>query len=224
MDRGPGGRGAIPMIRDELPGHDVIVQQECSQVSRGDAAPGEEQTPGWVTGDEKRLRSVFDDHFAFVWRSLRRLGLLPQEADDGTQRVFVVAARKLDAIETGKERAFLFAAALRVASETRRARNRRAEVDEERMGERDSTSPSPEDLVDQKRKRELLDEVLDSLPEDLRTVLVLFELEGMSFTEMAELLSVPRGTIASRVRRAREQFEEQAERRMSRGLRRGGVA
>src|SRR5438552_2214196 len=70
---------------------------------------------------EARLRLLMAAHFDFVWRSLRRLGLLDAEADDGAQEVFLVASRKLAQINTGSERQFLFATAVRVASTRRRS-------------------------------------------------------------------------------------------------------
>jgi len=50
------------------------------------------------------------------------------------------------------------------------------------------------------------------MDEPSRTVFVLFELEGFTFTEIAELLEIPRGTVASRLRRARTEFVEGARR------------
>jgi RNA polymerase sigma-70 factor, ECF subfamily len=210
------------MIRSRVSGHDEGVEIENAHVRADVVGQGQGTALLNPAADTRRLRAMFDGNLDFVWRCLRRFGLLKQEADDAAQQVFLVAARRMDSIEQGRERAFLFATAVRVASEARRARTRRAEVGEDQIEERSSAPPSPEELVDQKRKRELLDDVLASLPEELRVALVLFELEGMSFTDMAECLSLPRGTIASRVRRAREQFEMLAERRMSRGVRRGG--
>ena len=61
-------------------------------------------------------------------------------------------------------------------------------------------------LLEQKRHRELLDRILDTLTQDLRTAFVLFELEDLSVPEIAEVLEIPTGTVASRLRRAREQF------------------
>ena len=58
-----------------------------------------------------RLTSMFDQYFQFVWRSVRRLGVPDQAVDDATQEVFVVASRRLGAIELGKEKAFLFGTA-----------------------------------------------------------------------------------------------------------------
>ena len=67
--------------------------------------------------------------------------------------------------------------------------------------------PSAEALLDQKRLRMILDRVLDTLTDDLRVSFVLYELEGMSSPEIAELLRIPVGTVASRLRRGREAFE-----------------
>src|SRR2546423_11978941 len=85
--------------------------------------------PAAVMEDGDRLASMFHAHFSFVWRSLRRLGVPPATIDDAAQEVFVVASRRLDAIETGKEKAFLFGTAVRVASDARRAQTRRRHAD-----------------------------------------------------------------------------------------------
>jgi RNA polymerase sigma-70 factor (ECF subfamily) len=63
-----------------------------------------------------------------------------------------------------------------------------------------------------KEERALLDRVLDGMPDDLRTVFVLFVLEGTSTPEIAALLGLPSGTVASRLRRAREAFHDIARR------------
>jgi len=150
------------------------------------------------------LEAIFHDHFAFVWRSLRRLGVPPEALDDAAQEVFVVASRRLDVIEVGKEKAFLFGTAVRVASDARRSQTRRRRADLEE----DSTdpSPAPDALVDHKRARELLDTLVAELPDDTRPVFVLFELEGMTMAEIAGALELAPGTVASRLRRARETF------------------
>ena len=70
---------------------------------------------------ELRLTLLMQQHFEFVWRSLRRLGLSGADADDASQEVFLVASRKLEAIAEGRERSFLFGAALKVASTRRRS-------------------------------------------------------------------------------------------------------
>jgi RNA polymerase sigma-70 factor (ECF subfamily) len=66
--------------------------------------------------------------------------------------------------------------------------------------------PDPEALAGQRRACEQLDRVLDALPLELRSVFVLFELEGMTSPEIASVAGLPLGTVASRLRRARERF------------------
>jgi RNA polymerase sigma-70 factor (ECF subfamily) len=56
--------------------------------------------------------------------------------------------------------------------------------------------------------RQLLDRVLDRMDESLRVVFVLYEFEEMNMSEIADVLEIPRGTVASRLRRARGDFRE----------------
>jgi RNA polymerase sigma-70 factor (ECF subfamily) len=164
------------------------------------------RTPASARAADARLRALVESQYDFIWRSLRRLGVPDTDTDDCSQQVFLVASRKLDDILPGCERAFLFSTALRVASDARRTRQRRREVFEEVDEPRDS-APNPEQIAEQKRARALLDEVLDSLPMELRAVFVLFELEELPSADIAEVLSIPVGTVASRLRRAREEFQ-----------------
>ena len=154
---------------------------------------------------QRRLRELFDRHYDFVWRLARRLGAPAEAADDAAQQVFIVAHNKLDRIEHGKERAFLFGTAARVtANLRRRSQPPRASTSPEATAD---AGPDPEERLEHARRRQVLDGILDSLGEDARGVLVLHELEGLTMLEIAELLQVPPGTVASRLRRARAQFE-----------------
>src|SRR4051812_27350925 len=71
-----------------------------------------------ATDEARSLREValVRVHLPFVWRFLRRLGLSPEDADDVAQETFLVAVDKLDRIEEGHERRFLFGIAVRIAS------------------------------------------------------------------------------------------------------------
>jgi RNA polymerase sigma-70 factor (ECF subfamily) len=163
----------------------------------------------------RRLRAIVDAQYDFVWRSLRRLGVPDPDIDDATQQVFVTVSRKLAAIRIGCERSFLFQTALRVSADSRRTRRRRREVAEDELTKRDEApdpSPPADDLVDLRRARQQLDDILDDMPLPLRAVFVLFELDGATLAEISVLLHVPAGTIASRLRRARLQFREAAAR------------
>ena len=156
---------------------------------------------------EARLARLLATHFRMVWRALRRLGVQAHAVDDAAQEVFIVVSRKLAQITPEHERRFLYGVALRVAANARRARAARPETpDSDTLELAQATTPSPEVLLDRKRARELLDAALERLPDDLRTAFVLFELEGCSAPEVAELLDIPVGTATSRLRRAREAF------------------
>ena len=64
---------------------------------------------------------------------------------------------------------------------------------------------------------ELLTQALEELPPAFREVLVLLELEGLSYKEIAEVLGVPIGTVMSRLARARHRLRESVTRRLSSG-------
>jgi RNA polymerase sigma-70 factor, ECF subfamily len=162
---------------------------------------------------EDRLVRAASDNFQFIWRCLRRFGITPEAAvDDAVQQVFEVALRKRDRIPVGHERGFLFKSALFVAAEWRRARRRAPESLEGSEDEFHHDALDPEAQLGARRDRALLDAVLNDMPLDLRSVFVLFELEELRTSEIAELLDLPLGTVASRLRRARERFNANAAR------------
>lgn len=183
-------------------------------LSIADSGP---DTPERDASSSARLQSLVTAHLDFVWRSLLRLGVPPADVDDATQSVWIVLARRLPEIAPGNERAFLFGVALRVASDARRRSRKRREVPGLDVAEHVDTQPDAEEALERSEARALLGEILDDLPEDLRAVFVLYELEELTGAEIAELLAIPAGTVASRVRRAREAFEQIVKRLRARG-------
>src|SRR5687768_1337740 len=193
------------------------------EVNAGATIARSERAPDVREGNG-RLRSLFDAHFEFVWRSVRRLGVDPGAADDAAQEVFLVASRRLGEIEPGKERAFLFGTAIRVASAARRARARRPAVADADAAERvPDGAAGAEELADRRRAREMLDRVLDEMEEELRVVFVLYELEEMTMAEIAACLELAPGTVASRLRRAREDWQARVARIKARAARGGAT-
>lgn len=172
--------------------------------------------------DTARLRELVDAQFDFVWRSLRRLGVPPGSVDDASQQVWITVSRRLAGVERGKERSFLFAVAMRIAANARRGVARRAETFSEAPEVADP-APAPDDLLHRRRTRALVDEVLAAMPLDLRAAFVLFEIEELPAPEVAKVLAIPVGTVASRVRRARELFHAEVQRLRRRGLIDGGA-
>jgi RNA polymerase sigma-70 factor (ECF subfamily) len=80
-------------------------------------------------------------------------------------------------------------------------------VAEDRAGDRSDLVATPEQLADQRMARKLLDRLLDEMDPQIRSVFVLYELEEMTMGEIANLLEIPGGTVASRLRRARTEFK-----------------
>ena len=156
-----------------------------------------------------RVTELVEQHVDAVWRTLRRLGMPPSDLDDGVQQVFTVFARRLEHARPGQELGFLLGIAVRVVSDHRRARKRRPEdaTDPSELERSSSQGKSPESLLDERRRLELLDALIGRLPPELAEVFVLFELEGQTMAEIARALALPAGTVASRLRRARERFD-----------------
>lgn len=165
-----------------------------------------------------RLRELATEHYEFVWRSLRRLGVKPPETDDAAQRVFLILAQKLTSLQVGKEQSFIFGIVMRVAANARRslATVRAREVAESDASESMAHGLTAEAAVSLAQERAALDEILAAMPEERRTIFILFELEELTLTEIAEMLDLPFGTVATRLRRARQEFQSAVLRRQAR--------
>jgi len=157
--------------------------------------------------DKARLGAALSEHYALVWRSLRRFGVAESTVDDSAQHVFLTLAERLEDVDRGSERAFLIAVAVRVAANARRLVERSREVPLDDLEGVLEAGLTPEELLVQKQRRLVLDEALATLSLDQRVVFVLFELEGFSLPEIAESVGIPLGTATSRLRRARQHFE-----------------
>lgn len=174
--------------------------------------------------DSARLTRVAQEHLDFVWRCLRRFGVPAADADDAAQQVFLVAADKLADVPVERERAFLFATAARIAANARRSIRRRQSAYDNLSHAPEEPRASQDELSDQLRARALLDQVMADMPEDLREVFVLFEIEEISIQDIATTLEIPIGTVGSRLRRARQAFQQAVTRHRARiGFRQGAV-
>jgi len=155
---------------------------------------------------QERLKDLIERHFALAGRIVRNLGIADCDVDDILQQAFSIAADRLADIAPGKERAFLIQTAIHLAGSVRRARARSRETLTADLPEVSDGRPSPEELSDQARALRLLDGILADMELDLRTVFVLYEVEEMTMADIAAVLQIPPGTVASRLRRAREDF------------------
>jgi RNA polymerase sigma-70 factor (ECF subfamily) len=180
------------------------------------AVPAKRAAPAEV--DRVRLERLFNAHRATVWRALRRRGLASDAAADAMQETFLLVAERLGDIRPESERSFLMATALQVAHTLGR-KVVRWELEEDM----DLRLSGGRDASETRADAQLCDLVLSKVDPNLGEVFVLYELEGLTSPEIAELLGIPLGSVASRLRRAREQFRAAAE-RIEKSLRKEGRA
>jgi RNA polymerase sigma-70 factor, ECF subfamily len=150
------------------------------------------------------MRTIFDEHARYVIRTLRHLGVAESDVDDVAQEVFVTVHRKLAEFEgRSKLRTWLYAICLRIASDHRRrayvVRERATDNPPVDTGER--TGQEPDTSLE---SRAFVQELLAELDEDKRAVLVLYEIEGLTMREVAEVVGCPLQTAYSRLHAARE--------------------
>jgi RNA polymerase sigma-70 factor (ECF subfamily) len=182
-------------------------QGSLSLRSRGPRAEGSE-----TDAPSGRARALLDEHFVFVWRLLRRLGVAENDVDDAVQKVFIVASAKMASITSSSERSFLFGTALRIAASYRRAMRKTHVVDDDAVATLTDPGLMPDEALARHQALALFDRILESMPEDLRVVFVLCEIEELTGLEVAAIQGIPPGTVASRLRRARKEFRDRTQR------------
>ncbi len=160
------------------------------------------------------FRGLYDEHHAFVWAVLRRLGVPEADAEDLMQEVFMVVHRRIDAFE-GRSAwsTWLYGIATRVYwNYARRQRSRpraSASVSSLRLVD---PAGDPERFAAQSEASELLEQLLGSLDADKRTAYVLHAIEGLSAPQISAITGVKTRTIYSRLRAAKVEIEASAER------------
>lgn len=151
---------------------------------------------------------VYTAHFAFVWRSARRLGVQGGSVDDVVQDVFVIVHRRLGDFEGRSSlKTWLFGILLRVVRDHRRSLRRKspgAQVDADLVAD---GATSPHECAAKAEAARTLHALLDELSDDKREVFVLADLEQLTAPEIADALGVPLNTVYSRLRGARQDFD-----------------
>jgi RNA polymerase sigma-70 factor, ECF subfamily len=156
------------------------------------------------------FKKIYDEHVAFVWRSLRRLGLSESALNDAVQDVFLVVFRRLpDFVERAKLSTWMFRICMRVAKDhRRRAHVRREVLDDSSFELQADPHDGAETIAERQEDLALFDAALGKLDLDQRAVFILFELENMTGEQVAETLEIPLGTVYSRLRRGRAIFQQ----------------
>jgi RNA polymerase sigma-70 factor (ECF subfamily) len=161
-------------------------------------------------------RQVFDEQAPFVWRTLRYLGVPPADLPDVCQEVFITVHRKLESFEGRSAfRTWLYRICQRAASDHRRRAYVRREVPTESPTDAAGQQPSQIDAVSHLEARGELAFALELLDEQKRAVFVLYEVEGLTMREVADVLDCPLQTAYSRLHAARRILSDELEREAS---------
>ncbi len=158
------------------------------------------------------FETVYEQHFAFVWRTMRYLGVPMDVLDDAVQEAFLVVHRRLGEFEgRASITTWLFSIAQNIARYQRRTLSRRARhVLAIGAGELDAFANGPGGPLDSAEARQaasLLSDLLDHVDQPKRAVFALVELEQMNVSQAAEVLGINANTAASRLRAARKELQ-----------------
>jgi RNA polymerase sigma-70 factor (ECF subfamily) len=161
-------------------------------------------------GSTLTFEQVYASSLNDVARWIRALGGKPADVEDLTQEVFLVVRRKLSDFDGRNQRGWLY----RIAQRTVRDYRRRAwfrrvflgSVSSSEHYDAAASSDDPSEVLERKQAEGLLYGLLAKMSEVRRTTFVLFEVEGYSGEEIAEMQGIPLNTVWTRLHHARKEF------------------
>jgi RNA polymerase sigma-70 factor (ECF subfamily) len=196
------------------------------------ASPGDDKAQSPESSGIALVRpsfeEVYQETFPFVWRTVRRLGVVDSTRDDVTQEVFVTVYRRLGEFQGRcSVKTWVFNILMGIVRNYRRTRRRKgkghalltAVVDPAVLA--DATA-DPSELASRAQAGRILHELLDELAEEKAVVFVMADLEGMTVPEIAGLVNANVNTVYSRLRAARSEFEQALQRLHAAGAKGGG--
>lgn len=155
---------------------------------------------------------IYERHFELVWSAARQLGIEPAALDDVVQEVFVVIHGRLASLQHVESlRSWVYGVARRVISTYRRAQRSRIASGDRYAEVADWIEPlpaTPQQLTELAERQRLLLRILNDLDVMKREIFVLSEVEGFTMPEIAEALELPLNTAYSRLRLARQAFQQ----------------
>lgn len=152
-------------------------------------------------GDAGAVKSFVDRHYHSVYRFMRHLTRHVEDAEDLTQQAFVKARQQI-ATYRGKAslRTWLHRIAFHEYTHWKRRKRKASSLDE--------SLPHRESAFEQCLEAIALEEALAKLSEPLRAAFILFEVEELSIEETARVLRLPKGTVKSRLFKARRRLRD----------------
>ncbi len=149
-------------------------------------------------------------HLDAAYNLARWLTRNPQDAEDVVQEAYLRALRFFHSFRGGDGRRWLLASVRTTCHDWLSAQGAdRTTPFDETVHAADATSETPETLLLQQADRETVRRALEALPVIWREVLVLRELEGLSYREIGEVVGIPVGTVMSRLARGRARLQHQ---------------
>lgn len=188
--------------------------------SRRKPSPSAEPPSGERPTAVPAFEELYEQHVSFVWRSARRLGVSDANLEDVVQDVFVTVHRKLDSFEGRSSlRTWLYGITLHVVRNRRRSRRRKPlELSEKAVLALDNAPTSerqlPDALAERHQAEATLHHILAQLPDALREILVMAELENMSGPDIAQVTGLKTATVYGRLRKARSKLNQAVKRHL----------
>jgi RNA polymerase sigma-70 factor, ECF subfamily len=194
-----------------------VSRRRTHPSSPGEMQPTVKRTPSEtdlpplrvVDGGDLGFRRLYERWFDHVTKWLFALGVPSSDTEDLAQEVFLVVRRRLPEFEAGNVAAWLY----RITELTARDHRRRAWFKNLLIRRRDLDltempygGPTPDRSYEQEESRRRFHRLIEGMSEKLRATFVLFEIEGYSGEEIAQIQDIPLGTVWTRLHHARNQF------------------
>ena len=163
--------------------------------------PDEKLISSAQNGDSQALEILLRNHYEKIWGICKRLMINDQDALDATQESLIAIATRINKFERrSKFSTWLYRVTTNICFDELRKKSRIPTPDSESEQLEISIEPSFENQIDDKL---LINEVLNLLPNEFKTVLVLRDLCDLNYDEISEILNIPIGTVRSRISRGR---------------------
>lgn len=170
-----------------------------------------------VKGDNSAFEALMEKHMGIIYNIALRMTANQDDAEDMTQEIMIKIFRSLGSFKgNSKFSTWIYRVAVNTClDELKKKKNKKhlsldAEIsgdDGENQIEIKDDSPSPEKLAEQNELRDIVAAAVKLLSDEHRAVIVLRDIRGMSYSEIAGILGCSDGTVKSRISRARAQLK-----------------
>ncbi len=161
-------------------------------------------------GNAEALNVLLNRHSEALYRFCSHIASSREDAEDVCQEAMARAITRVDSLQTGGAfRGWLFSIARNLAMDSYRSRRRICPLTEEEQGVLPRAEESPEERVEVREEQQTVAEALGKLAQSHQRVLVLREVEGLSYNEIADELDVSQSAVETLLFRARRRLREE---------------